>query len=137
MTKGIINGCVDPRLHSVLPEAAQLMGVENAYIFRVPGPDGMWTLSDSEQHPELGVEKNGNLAAIRRLSGLAEISAYSMVGHTDCAGHPATDDEHREHTKVAARAMKLELGTEKPVYAILAVRGASDEEWDLEVLEVF
>ena len=107
------------------------MGVDGTYQFRIPGPDGIWT------HTNFEVEKNGNLAGVRRLMEIADISACSVVGHTDCAGHRVTDDEHRADTKKAAAEVKAALGIDKPVYAILAVRGDSDQDWHLEFLEKY
>jgi hypothetical protein len=41
MKKGIVTGCVDPRLHGVLPQVEALIGVDRSFQFRVPGPDGV------------------------------------------------------------------------------------------------
>lgn len=87
--------------------------------------------------PALDVEKQGALTGIQRLDGLVHAEAFSFIGHTQCAGHPVSDDEHREHTREGTRALKAELGTSQPVHAILAVRGETDEDWGLELLETF
>jgi carbonic anhydrase len=131
MSKGIILGCVDPRLHGVLPEAAALMGVEKVYIHRVPGPDGVLV------RPELEDERKGALASLRRLHGVANANAFALIAHTDCAGHQVSDDEHREHTREAARKFREEINAEVPVHALVMVRGESDDEWSFETLGTY
>ena len=150
MKKGIVVGCVDPRLHDVLPRAAEVMGVERVYMFRAAGPDGVW------RDPSLAEEKKGTLAGVRRLSTLAPIDAIAFVGHTDCAGHCVSDEEHRQHVLEAAQALKSELEVEQPVFAIIAVPQArswfarmwqrllgprqgstADTDWSLEPLGTF
>jgi hypothetical protein len=89
------------------------------------------------RNEDLVAEKLGALSGIRRLTTLADIEAFAFVGHTDCAGHQVSDDDHAQHVREAAELLKRELEVEQPVYAILAVRGMSDEVWDLQLLATF
>lgn len=129
MKKGIVISCVDPRLHHIFPDIAKLMGVDQVYAFRFPGPDGILATH------ALANEKPGMIMSVRRLTGLADISAFAVIGHTNCAGHNVSDDEHRTHTVEAAKTLRSELGVDVPVLAILAVRGETDADWSHEVLE--
>ena len=131
MKEGIVIGCVDCRLHGVLPTAAEIMGVDKVYMFRAVGPDGMW------RDPSLAEEKIGTLAGVRRLSSVKDIEAIAFVGHTACAGHPVSDEEHRQHVLEAAQALKDELKVEQPVLAVIAQKGETDADWSLEPLGTF
>lgn len=132
MKKGIVIGCVDPRLHNIFPKIAELMDVDAVYAHRIPGPDGILVKEEYQD------ERIGAVASVRRLASVADVQAYALVGHTNCAGHSASDDEHRADTIEAARRLKSEMQLEAsiPVHAILAVRGETDADWTHEVLGV-
>lgn len=129
MKKAIANYCVDSRLEGFRGVIEHMLGVDKIFRFKLAGPDGVWTL------PELATEREGNLAGLKRLDqALGGADAFVFVGHTHCAGYVATDEEHRQATLKAAKTMKESLSCNVPVYALLAVRGASDDIWTFEQL---
>lgn len=130
--KAIANFCVDSRLEGLRGALEHLLNVDEIYRFKLAGPDGVWTL------PELETERVGNIAGIKRLDEkLGGAHAFAIVGHTHCAGHAVSDDEHRVAIKKSAQALKEALKCEVPVHAILAERGARDDLWKFKELAVY
>jgi len=130
--KAIANFCVDSRLEGLRGALEHLLDVDEIYRFKLAGPDGVWTLA------ELETERAGNIAGIKRLDAkLGGAHAFAIVGHTHCAGHAVSDDEHREAIKRSAQEMKRVLGATVPVHAILAERGARDDLWKFHELAVY
>jgi hypothetical protein len=129
MKNGIVVGCGDCRVQVINASAGSIMGVDKIYHAPLFGPDGAWI------SPERVITQQGNVENINvlELKG-KEVSAYALIGHTDCAGHSVSDDQHREDIMQAAQNLKTALGTNKPVYAIIAIRGQTDEDWTLELL---
>jgi hypothetical protein len=130
--KAIANFCVDSRLEGLRGALEHLLDVDEIYRFKLAGPDGVWTL------PELAAERAGNIAGMQRLNAkLGGADAFAIVGHTHCAGHAVSDDEHCKAIRQSAQEMKRVLELTVPVHAILAERGARDDLWKFRALGVY
>ncbi len=133
-SKAIKYACVDYRLNDNQHKAiAEIVGVSAVYPLRVPGPDGIWS---SDQFADEQVTDVKRIQRLTKALGADDVKAYVFVGHTTCAGHPVSDEEHARDTVEGARRMKAALETEKPLFAILAKRGETDADWTFETLEV-
>lgn len=122
--------CADWRLHhrksQFNRQLARALGVDGVDYIAVPGPDGL-------TRAERGAEWQAALAQVRLLIGAHAPTALAVVAHERCAGHPVSDEAHRDDVVATARTLKTVTGFTGPVAAMVAQYRA-DLDWNVKLV---
>lgn len=104
---GTLIACIDGRVQRpTILWMRERYGLDYVDVISAPGPDKLLAAGASDE-----------AALVRRNVGFS-IAAHdsrlvALCGHHDCAGNPATDDEHREQIRQGLRLMRAwELGAD-------------------------
>lgn len=118
--------CIDGRIQQPLNEwVTSRLGVEYLDTITEPGPEAMLTATD-EQSLSGVLEK---VAISQRAHGS---STLVIAAHSDCAGNPVSDEEHRSQLQQGLARLAGKL----PGTRILAVHAGrcGEQCWDPELV---
>jgi carbonic anhydrase len=124
MAKGVFAtaiNCMDGRVQQpVINYLKSAYGVDFVDMITEAGPDGILAneaeLSEHiRKRVAISVEKHGSQVVL-------------IVGHTDCAGNPVSDEEHKEHVKRSVDVINSWAFSAKVVGAWIG------EDWKVEII---
>ncbi|MFD1322718.1 carbonic anhydrase [Micromonospora sonneratiae] len=118
--------CIDGRIQQPLTEwARKHLDVEYLDTITEPGPEAVLTTAD-----ERWLE--GVLEKVEVSQRAHESGTLVVAAHSDCAGNPVSDDEHRQQLRQGL----TRLATRLPGTRILAVHAGrcGDRCWDPELV---
>jgi hypothetical protein len=118
--------CSDGRLHhggvNINEKIRQLLDVDYVYVIAIPGPDGILAKRDSPWC----------VTACEQFDLLLKVKSpviVGVVGHTDCAGNPVSDNQHKHDIQDACSTVS-QWGYGGDIRGLLVQR-VSDSEWQL------
>lgn len=120
--------CSDWRLHQDAvhynKQLAELLGADGVDLIVVPGPDGLY-----KEGSETALKVVADAAKL--LAGAHNSMAIAVVGHYQCAGNPASDEQHDADAAEAAQALRKSLDFAGPIVAVSTVY-RDDANWSLK-----
>lgn len=129
---GLALVCADGRLQQDCvhynKQLAEALGVDLVDIIAVPGPDGLFKKARE-------VERKATIGWLRLLIGAHHPTAIAIVGHYQCAGNPATDEQHDLDVGITAANFKKDLGFAGNIAAFSTV-WHDDSSWTLKKIAV-